>query len=332
MFCDTNNPDDTIKQAFGLKDKVGWKVRDARTKIRMQKNWEKQLLPILYRPFDLQWIFYNDAVIERTRREVMHNMTQQNIGLVTSRIVKGEAFRHCVATENITSGALLAPNTASSSYLFPLYLYPDEDLYNGGKSYQRQVNVRSDVLDALRSSYKKKTTPEQILFYIYAVLYSNIYRKRYEQFLKTDFPRIPFCKNYRLFASIASQGAKLTELHLMDSKILAKPVTKFEGKSDNLVDKVSFNEKERAVWINSNQYFGPVAADVWNYRIGGYQVMDKWLKDRKGRRLSLNGITHYCRIATAIAETIRIQKKIDSIYKDAEKDFIIMRQSSSKRA
>jgi len=325
IFCDQDMPDNMIKQVFALKDKSGWKVRDARVKIRAQKDWEKQLLPILYRPFDLQWIFYNDAVVERTRREVVHNMIVENLALCVGRagqVVGVEKPWNIVFCSNHITDLNLFYRGGNVN--FPLYLYPDEDLYNGGKSYQRQVNIRPDVLKVLRSSYKRKITPEQILFYIYAVLYSNIYRKRYEQFLKTDFPRIPFCTNYRSFASMASEGAKLTELHLMDSKILAKPRTKFEGRSDNLVDKVNFNEKEQAVWINSNQYFGPVATDVWNYQIGGYQVMDKWLKDRKGHRLSLNDITHYCRIATAIAETVKIQKKIDSIYKDAEKDFIII--------
>ncbi len=204
---------------------------------------------------------------------------------------------------------------------FPLYLYPDEDLYNNSKTktYQREVNIEPEVFEALKKAYAKKPEPEAIFYYIYAVLYSNIYRQKYAEFLKTDFPRVPFCSDFDLFRAMAKLGENLLDLHLMKSKKLVKPVAKFEGKGNNLVEKVKYEQKRSLVYINPGRHFSPISKDIWEYQIGGYQVMAKWLKDRKGHRLSLEDIKHYCRIATAIRETIKTQKKIDGIYSDVEK-------------
>jgi len=114
----------------------------------------------------------------------------------------------------------------------------------------------------------------------------------------------------------------LVGLHLMKSDRLAKPVAKFEGKGDNLVAEVAYDQSKKAAYVNPAQYFGPITKDIWDYQIGGYQVMAKWLKDRKGRRLSLDDIRHYCRIATALKETIATQKTIDAIYEDIEKNSV----------
>jgi len=251
-------------------------------------------------------------------------MMQENLALITSRQAQS-GFRHALITNQIAS--LNSTGTAGrygSGYVFPLYLYPDEDLYNNNKTktYQRQVNIDQRIFEALKEVYGKKPPPEAILYYIYAVLYSNTYRQKYAEFLKTDFPRVPFCRDYDLFRAIAKSGKNLAHLHLMKSKKLDKPIAKFEGSGDNLVTKVLYNEKESLVYINSSRYFGPISKDIWEYQIGGYQVMAKWLKDRKDRRLSLENIKQYCRIATAMKETMNIQKQIDTIYTDAERQCV----------
>lgn len=321
MFRDENIPDSIIKQAFDLKDKPNWKTKDARRKIREQENWEKQILPILYRPFDQQWIFYNDVVIERTRKDVMQHMMQENLALCVGRAGQVVGLEkpwnivfcsECIADLNLFY--------RGGNVNFPLYLYPDEDLYNNSntKTYQREVNIHPQIFEALNRAYGKKPKPEAVLYYIYAVLYSNTYRQKYAEFLKRDFPRVPFCRDYDLFRAISKSGKNLADLHLMKSKKLDKPIAKFEGSGDNLVTKVLYNDKESLVYINSGRYFGPITKDIWEYQIGGYQVMAKWLKDRKNRRLSLENIKHYCRIATAIRETINIQKQIDAIYTGVE--------------
>lgn len=163
-------------------------------------------------------------------------------------------------------------------------------------------------------------TPEQIFFYIYAVLYSNIYRTKYAEFLKIDFPRIPFAKDYKLFNKMAACGEKLVELHLFKSPEPDKPVVKFQGKGDNRVEKLKYEQGR--LYINKEQYFEFIEPEIWSYRIGGYQVCEKWLKDRRERILSLEDIKHYLRVVTVIEKTIKIQSDIDKIYPQVEEDII----------
>jgi predicted helicase len=319
MLHDESISDSMIKQTFDLKDKSGWTIKNARTKIRAEESWEKQIIPVLYRPFDRQWIFYNDAVIERTRKDVMHNMMHENLALCVGRA------GHVIGAEKPWNVAFCADCTEDLNLFyrggnanFPLYLYPDEDLYNNSGKYQREVNINPQILKSLKKAYGKEPTPEAVLHYVYAVLYSIAYRKKYAEFLKSDFPRIPLCRNYRLFQAMAKLGGKLVELHLMKSTRLDRPVARFEGKGDNLVGDVKYDQKKKLIWINAGRRFGPITKDIWEYQIGGYQVMAKWLKNRKGRQLLLDDIKHYCKIATAIKETTSIQKKIDKIYANVE--------------
>jgi len=328
MFRDQNLSDSIIKRAFDLREKSTWKINEARKKLRSEENWEKQIKPILYRPFDLQWIFYHDAVVERTRKDVMRHMMQENLGLVGMRQYAYDvpSYNYAFVTEQITESRIFISNKGIAN-IFPLYLYPEVDLYNGGDKYKREVNIHPNVLTALKNAYGKEPQAERVLYYVYAVLYSELYREKYAEFLKTDFPRIPFCADRTLFLQIAKLGGKLVDLHLMKSTSLKRPVAKFEGKGDNLVDKVSYDQKNKTVFVNPNQYFRPISQDLWQYQIGGYQVMAKWLKGRTGRRLSLEEMKHYCRIATAVKHTIAIQKKIDGIYSDIEKKYVNIPQT-----
>lgn len=325
MFRDENISDSIIKQAFNLKDTTDWKIKDARKKVRAVNNWESQITPILYRPFDQQWIFYQDAVIERLRKEVMRHMMRQNLALIGMRQYAYDipSYNYAYITDKITESRIFISNRGIAN-IFPLYLYPDEDLYNNdrNRTYQREVNIQPRLLETLQKTYGRKPNPKQVLYYIYAVLYSNIYRKKYAEFLKSDFPRISFCKDYKLFQAMARAGEKLVDLHLTKSSKLNKTIAKFEGKGDNLAEQVKYDQKKKIVQINAKQHFAHVSKDIWEYQIGGYQVMGKWLKDRKDHRLSLEDIKHYCRIVTAIKETIAIQKKIDKIYTDVEKQTV----------
>ena len=169
-------------------------------------------------------------------------------------------------------------------------------------------------------------TPEDIFYYIYAVLYSNIYRAKYAEFLKMDFPRIPFTKDYKLFENMAEYGKNLVDLHLLKSTELDPPIAKLQGKGNKLIDKIKYDSEEKKVFVNKTQYFEGVDRDIWEYQIGGYQVCNKWLKDRKGRKLSLDEIKHYCKVVTAIKKTIVIQKRIDDIYPGIEKEVIYFKK------
>ncbi len=172
------------------------------------------------------------------------------------------------------------------------------------KSYLKRIFEVANRGDAREESY----------YYICAVLCSNTYRSKYAEFLKTDFPRVPFTKSHKTFLEMGKYGNQLVDLHLLKSPDLDPPVARFQGKGNSHVEKPRYSEKEQRVYINAPQYFEGIEKEVWEYQIGGYQVLDKWLKDRKKRILSLEDLQHYCRIATALEKTIEIQKTIDEIY------------------
>ena len=182
----------------------------------------------------------------------------------------------------------------------------------------KEPNIKSEIFKSLSKAYKKDISPEEIFYYIYAVLYSETYRTKYAEFLKIDFPRVPFTKDYKLFKKMSEYGNRLVDFHLLKSQELDSPIARFQGKVNNRVEKLKYDDKAGVLYINKEQYFEGISQDVWSYQIGGYQVCDKWLKDRKERVLSLDEIQTYCRIVTAIQKTIEIQKAIDKIYNEVE--------------
>lgn len=332
QFRDKKMPDELIGQTYELKDKSNWKLKDARAEIMKDDDWEQAITKILYRPFDKQWIFYHDAVIERSRKEVMRHMIQDNLGLITVRQVAEGNFNHALVSDSIVESRITLSNKGIG-FLFPLYLYQQKDnpkkkslssmmlLFEPQAEYaMKKPNLSPELIEKLTKEFKKAPSPEEIFYYIYAILYSNTYRTKYAEFLKIDFPKIPFGKDYKLFKKMGDYGEKLVELHLLKSSELEKPAAKFQGKGNDKVEKLTF-EKEK-LYINSTQYFEGISAEVWEYQIGGYQVCEKWLKDRKGRLLSVEEIKHYCQVVTALKKTIDIQSKIDSIYPDIEKQTI----------
>jgi predicted helicase len=222
----------------------------------------------------------------------------------------------------IADGLIRSDNKGSET-LFPLYLYPDEqkkNLFNHHKT-EKEPNIEPLVFKKLEEGYKRIPTPEEILYYIYGIFYSNIYRKTYTEFLKIDFPRIPFTANDNLFSEMGKLGKQLTDLHLLKSSLLDIPVARYQGEGDNdRIEKINYQESEQRIYINNEKYFEGITSEVWNYYIGGYQVLQKYLKDRKGR--ILDDAPHYCRIVTALQRTIEIQKQIDTLYPEIEKDII----------
>jgi predicted helicase len=166
----------------------------------------------------------------------------------------------------------------------------------------------------MKKSLGAEPSPEEIFYYIYSVLYSPIYRKRYEEFLKIDFPRVPLPANYDVFKGLSSLGKELVNLHLLKHPDLEMTEVGFPKDGSNKVEKVAYVEENQRVFINKEQYFEGILKEVWEYRIGAYQVMEKYLKDRKGRILSLDEINQYMKVGKAIRLTIKIQEEIDNVY------------------
>jgi predicted helicase len=316
MFRDLSLSDEFIGQSFNLKENYMWRVKKARGDLSKVLNWEDNFTKILYRPFDIRDIYFHDSVVWRTRKEVMqHMMAGENLGLMTCRQIASGVWQHSLVCAGIVDDSLVSNKTRERGYLFPLYLYSNsrkKKLLNSKNSTTKTLNLNQNLIESLTDSYSTKPTPEEIFYYIYAVFHSNTYRIKYAEFLKIDFPRVPFTSDYDLFKTLSRLGSELVSLHLMESPKLDDLITEFRGGGDNVVAAIGKNSyKDGKLKINKTQYFEGMPEEVYNFHIGGYQVCQKWLKDRKERALSEEDILHYQKIVVALNETIRIMKEID---------------------
>ena len=244
---------------------------------------------------------------------------------------KTTGFFHVFTHNKILESSLVSNRTSEIGYSFPLYLY-------GGNSHQaelyekvngtRQPNFKKEQIDLIEEKLKLKLvteskrkgktnfSPLDLLDYIYIILHSPIYRKKYQELLKIDFPRIPYPKDQKTFWQLVKYGSQLRQIHWLESPIIEDLITTYPVSGDNLVEKVHYeakNDKKGRVYINSAQYFDNVPLVTWNFYIGGYQPAQKWLKDRKGRNLSFDDVTHYQKIIVALNETDKLMREIDKI-------------------
>jgi predicted helicase len=321
--------DTSLKERYKLKDTRGWKFKSARKELAKDENWSVYFSKILYRPFDIRHIYYTEKMVDWGRQEVMRNMLEKNISLCFMRQVSSSGpYSQILVSEQMVDNRTFFSSKGIIQQA-PLYIYPERKekrknpliqimMFEAEVEYKaRQPNIKPELFDKLKSNFKKEVTPEEIFYYIYAVLYSNTYRTKYAEFLKIDFPRIPFTKNYKLFIQLGKLGKQLADLHLLNSKELDKKIVVFSINGNNKVEKLKYEDGR--VWINKDQYFDGVKEDVWQYQIGGYQVCEKWLKDRIGRTLDLEETQIYFKIVTALSKTIKIQTEIDKYYDSAEK-------------
>ena len=331
---------------FGLHNKDAFSVLMQHNGISMatvNKWWEiiqeltqpleEQARSYNYRPFDIRFVIYNRGILQRSRSKIMDHMLQDNLALCVTNSSSQEKYNEIFVTDGLTDKHM----TGHQTYVFPLYIYNNEsqqDLFHGDN--HKSHNINWDALPEWVAGIQPFTSsatnnfiqvPEAIFYYIYAVLYSNIYREKYQEFLKSDFPRIPFTLDNQTFQNLVVLGEQLVELHLLKSKMLETPFSRYEGQGDNLIEKPDYHENIGRLYINRFQYFAKVAPEVWRYYIGGYQVLDKWLKVRKGRVLSLEDQLHFRKIITSLTQTIDIQKRIDKFYPEVEKS---LTESSSK--
>ena len=322
------------RQGYQLgKDSQDWKVTLAQKDLLHRSLTREKVVPILYRPFDVRHTYYSGrsgGFICRPRPEVMrHMLAGENMALMMPKRVEHVGnWQHAFVTVAISDHVAVSLKTID--YHFPLYLYPTADrnnLFAHQETSERQPNLNPKLVGALTEAHGRAPSPEAIFHYIYAILYAPTYREKYAQFLRIDFPRVPFPKDRALFARLATFGKRLADLHLRKSPELDPPTCRFEGQGDAVVVRTKakgfrYNPQEQRRYINRTQYFGPIPPEVDEYLIGGYQVCEKWLKDRKGRRLDLDDIRTYCRIVTALNVTLAIQQRIDALYPDAEKNLL----------
>ncbi|MBN3584012.1 DNA methyltransferase [Algoriphagus aestuarii] len=355
-----------IRAKYKLIDTRDWSVLKAKEDLQKNEILSKK---ISYRCFDTRHINYTGVtkgVATYPRFDLMNHMLKDNVGLVTLRQSRNNQGNHFYITNSIIGKDYIS--SLDRCTLFPLYLYPDSDSQLSIDSQPaRKPNLDMKIVDQIAKglgltfvpekepfdvaqgdrvgevcyaesegvspAYRQIFAPIDLLDYIYAVLHSPSYRETYKEFLKIDFPRVPYPTDVEEFWRLVALGGELRALHLMESPSLSEYITEYPVGGDNEVEKPKFEPSSRAersdldnenaseksdaaigrVYINSEQYFDQVPELAWNFYIGGYQPAQKWLKDRKGRQLDFQDILHYQKIIKALVETERVMREIDGV-------------------
>jgi len=308
-------------------DARDWKVTLAQQDLLDSGLNKEQIIPLFYRPFDMRFTYYTGKSRGfhcMPRGDIMrHIIPGANLCLIYPRsTTANKPFTHAFCAKHGII-ARFFPDASCVPYFAPLYVYPEKDLFNHKEQLKnRESNLNPLIVKKLSETYQRAIDDEQIFFYIYAMLYSEEFRAKYAKLLQSDYPRILFTHDVELFDCLAGFGKRLVELHLLASNELDPPLTKFEGAGDNRVEEVKYDPQKQLISMNAFQYFAPVAQDVWEFEIAGYQVCQKWLKDRKGRQLAFDDINTYCWIMTALYKTKEIQRKIDEHFAAIEQHVI----------
>jgi predicted helicase len=334
--------DSNFSKCYNVEDSSGYPL--------LKRIAESQFNPskiqkYLYRPFDPKIIYYDEKLIKRAFFKVHNNLIEkkENFALIASRQCI-DNWKYVFCTNNVCDMNLIASaGKLGGGNVFPLYLYPTDgeeqlgetrkpnldekiwhkidacldECHSGGRGPIESMDpIEASPLQGDNRSHI--TTPEQIFDYIYGVLHTPSYREKYKEFLKIDFPRIPYPENKAEFERIVSIGNKLRKLHLMEE--IPPQATSFDIEGDNVVSDIRF-EKEipdqvgedigGKVYINKTQYFANVPEQAWNFYIGGYQPAQKWLKDRKNRTLTYDDISHYRKIIAILIETHNLMLKLE---------------------
>ncbi len=324
------SPEDA-RTKFNLgSDARDWTVKLAQKDIKDSGLSKSRILTIMYRPFDERFTYYTGKTRGfhcMPRSEIMNHLIKgENFALVTLRRPRNEIVANFFISDKITDKCIIS--SLDNANVFPLYLYPTDTptLFDpppteapGGRRPNLSPEFITEFSHKLGLEFipdgKGNNTqtfgPEDIFNYIYAIFHSPTYRQRYAEFLKIDFPRLPLTSNSALFWELAQIGDKLVNFHLM--KETGRGISTYPIPGSNIVEQVKYNENYQQVWINSEQYFAGVTPQIWNFYIGGYQVCQKWLKDRKGRTLVFEDLSHYQNIISILAETIEIMADIDKV-------------------
>lgn len=325
-LLDTDNEEEA-RELFTLCGQTQWDYAKAKVALKAVK-WREQIRQVLYRPFDERVTVWNPHVCVHRRLEVNQHLYDGNIALLVGQagnVVGAEEWGLAFATKQPADFNVFY---RGGSAVLPMLLSTEAEngeLFDSSDEVWR-ANLDIKLIEKLTATLKAKFTPLgnekpnaktfsalDVTGYVYAILYSPTYRERYSQFLMVDFPRIPFTSDGSLFRRLAQFGRHLLELHLGDYEPPAKST--FPAKGSDVVEDIGYappeGDSKGRVQINAKQYFGDVQPETWNFQIGGYQVCHKWLKDRKGLKLSFDEIAHYQRILDTIRLTISIMQGID---------------------
>ena len=305
-LLDTGISTEKLREMYKLKDTRDWNLENARKSLMESHSFEKFLKPCLYRPFDIRWCYHGNEIMELPRQEIMsHLLAGENIGLLTNKREEIQGgWAHALITKIIATHPCVSPKT--TAYLFPLYRYDTEI----DKTIRRE-NLNPDFRRWIDDRYGIAHSPETILGCIYAILHSPDYRSRYADFLRIDFPRIPFPEKNDEFQRLAAIGQALIAAHLLSDKRTGTLANHAGTGTSHRVEKIRYDEKTERLFFNKDEYFAPVPPQVFNFQIGGYLPLDKYLKSRTDRTLSLSETATIQKAANAIAFTIKKMGEVD---------------------
>lgn len=288
---------------FDIKDQRKAKKEDRIVELREAS--EKPVTKLSYRPFDTRYMFYTkktECWINSPRYKVMqHFVDRVNIAFLCSR--QGFAANPSLYDTVFISNKIVDLNffRRGGEIVCPLYLYEGNE---------KVPNLNTEIVNTIEKIVEK-TTPEDILDYVYGYLHSSTYRTKYKEFLNTDFPRVPYPGDKEIFWKLTEAGKKLRQLHLLEAQEVQSSITKFPVLGTGVVEKPEF--KDGKVYINETQYWEGVPEEVWKFYIGGYQPAQKYLKDRKGKTLTTAEFENYEKMVVSIAETIKVMIEVDKI-------------------
>ena len=332
-------PTEMAREKYHLgKDSRDWQVALAQKDVRASELQRAKVQQIAYRPFDTRFTYYTGVsrgLICMPRYEVMYNMINgYNLAICFMRNSREQIVSNFFVANHIVDKTILS--SADNANVAPLYIYPEVKLQNALPTMDgfEEVNEKTrpnfapqfimqlakqlhlEFIPSGKGDLQKNFGPEDVFDYMYAVFYAPTYRERYAEFLKSDFPRLPVTSKIDLFHELSRLGDRLVHLHLLEQYGNAMP--KYPVSGDNIVERIDYTVPSSKsgsgrVWINQEQYFEGILPEVWNFHVGGYQVCQKWLKDRKGRTLSFDDIRHYQRTVAALAETIALMEQIDNV-------------------
>lgn len=335
-FLENDLTEEELKSKYSLgKNYAKWIIGN-KNKIKID---EKKFVQIDYRPFDIKWTYFDNLLIWRWREKVMqHFFKGENVGLMTCRQIAINKWEHVGITKNIADDSRVSNRSRERGYIFPLYLYSESETDGIFSKKGRKPNLNMVIVGQMAEKLELEFTPEKdastsststnsftpidILDYIYAILHSTTYREKYKEFLKIDFPRVPYPKDKDTFWHFVELGDELRQINLLENPVVEQFITSYPIDGDNIItgrilakdfEIIDAEKKIGRLWINDNQYFDGIPVVAWEYYIGGYQPAQKWLKDRRRRELSFDDIRHYQKIIVALTETDRIMKEIDKI-------------------
>jgi len=309
--------DETLKQKYNIVDNRDWQLHEARQEIKKDSNWKNAIIQCLYRPFDDRWCYFSTVAMDYPRSLLLNNVAgKENLCLGIGRqglAVQDPLWSLVTISEKPIDANIFRRGGVN---IFPLYLYSEEN-----KITLKKLNLNGQFLEYIETKYgvvcgikdesgtKNFLKSENIIYYIYAILHSIKYRTMFRDFFETEPPRIPFPNEYSTFKNVSKLGEELVNLHLLKKQL--PPTIKYEISGSNVVNSIKYADEK--VFINKTQYFDGVPENVWKFFIGGYVVLDKWLKERKNRELAVQEILHFIQIVEILKETIRLMNEIDKI-------------------